>query len=232
MRTILSLLLMLLCGLTSAFAQLTEDNKQDNTTFIAVGVNQPFYNNGAFDLWTANHYNKIKNVTANLMFDFGIATKWVDFGVIAEIPSPVSTSRVYVGAKLFGHDKTITSWLNVEVGEMYANFSDIKPLNYTLYPDQIGQRMELHYNAGYIGLSLRNYLNFLHFNARAKHLAVPFNFGFYISGGITPFVQHWHYGYNSSSDDDDDGGDFIATRAYGIPKLSHYYVNTGLFMAL
>ncbi len=233
MKTLLSLLLLLLCTVKISFAQLNSLNKQDDMMLFSVALNQPFYNNDAFDTWTANHYNLIKNTHPNVTVDLDFVGKLFNLGVIVETPSPLTLNRGYVGVKLFGHNKSISSWLNIEVGQMHANFKDISPLNYTLAPDQVGQKMELHYDAGYIGLAWRNYLNFLHFNAGTSKFVIPFNVGFYISAGITPFVQHWKYGYNKPSDDndDDDGSDFQSTRIYDIPKLSNVYVNTGLFLS-
>ncbi len=213
---------------TSAFAQLNAKNREDGLFSIGIGPNQMFYNNGDFNRWTMANYNILKKNSTGFLFDLGYTDKHWGGGLSIGYSSPLMNFIGYVGYKLTGRYTAISSWLNVQLGEISARFKNIAPVNYPLTDDEMGQKMELHYNAGYVGLSSKNYINSLHRNIKVGKEKIPVNVGFYASLGFTPFARNWRYGYYSYSDNDTT---FVNRKVGTIPKMSKVYGNAGVFVS-
>jgi len=223
----ITLLLFLLACAHHVFAQLNTLNKQDEMFIISAGPNRMFFNNRDFNTWTKANYNLIEKVSTGFKVDLSFIGRKYDAGLLLGQDSKMTSVVAYFGGKLTGQYSGISSWLNVEIGETLGIFKDIAPVNYPLIRREIGKDLELHYNAGYIGLSSRNYLNFLHWNIKIGKGAIPINAGFYASVGFTPFARNWSYGYYKYTDNDTT---FKSRRVNTIPKLSKVYANTGVFI--
>jgi hypothetical protein len=224
----ITLLLLLFVYVHNAFAQLNTLNVQDEMFTISSGPNRMFLNNRDFNAWTAANYNLLEKVSTGFRVDLSFIGRKYDAGLLIGEDSKITTAVVYFGRKLTSQYSSISSWLNIEIGETSAIFKNIAPVNYVLIPQEIGKDLELHYNAGYIGLSSKNYLNFLHWNIKIGKGKIPVNAGFYAAVGFTPFARNWHYGYYKYTDSDTT---FKSRKVNTIPKLSKVYANTGVFIA-
>lgn len=211
-----------------AFAQLDSKNREDGLFSIGLGPNQMFYNNGDFNRWTMANYNILKKNSTGFLFDLGYTDKHWGGGFSIGYSSPLMNFMGYAGYKLTGRYTAISSWLNVQLGEISARFKNIAPVNYQLTDDEVGQKMELHYNAGYVGLSSKNYINSLYWNIKVGKEKIPVNAGFYASLGFTPFARNWRYGYYSYKDNDTT---FVNRKVGTIPKMSKVYGSAGVFVA-
>ena len=210
-----------------AFAQLDSKNREDGLFSIGLGPNQMFKNNGDFNRWTTANYKILKKKSTGFLFDLGYTDKHWGGGFSIGYSSPLMNFMGYAGYKLTGRYTAISSWLNVQLGEISARFKNIAPVNYQLTDDEIGQKMELHYNAAYIGISSKNYINSLHWNIKVRKEKIPVNAGFYASLGFTPFARNWRYGYYSYKDNDTT---FVNRKVGTIPKMSKVYGSAGVFV--
>ncbi|MCR8561759.1 hypothetical protein KXD93_29150 [Mucilaginibacter sp. BJC16-A38] len=226
MKNITLVFLILIC-FQNTFAQLNTQNVQDEMFTISAGPNRMFLNNRDFNAWTAANYNLLEKISTGFRVDLSFIGRKYDAGLLLGGDSKLTTVLGYFGAKLTNKYSSISSWLNVEAGEIYAVYKDIAPVNYVLIHREIGKDLELHYGAGYIGLSSKNYLNFLHWNIKIGKGAIPVNAGFYASVGFTPFARNWRYGYYKYTDSDTT---FKSRKVNSIPKLSKVYANTGVFI--
>jgi hypothetical protein len=224
MKKFLTLALLLLLY-KSTFAQLNTYNAPDDLFMISVGPSKMFLNNNYFNRWTVNNYRLIDEVSTGIDVDLAVTGKYYNAGLLLSYSAPVLMAKAYFGRRLTNPFSPVSSWLNIEIGEISAKFTNIAPVNYTLTPDEMGQNLELHYNAGYIGLMSKNYLNFLHGNIKIGRVKIPVNSGFYVSAGFTPFARNWHYGYYRDGDTV-----FTSRKVNSIPKLSKFYANTGFFV--
>jgi len=212
-----------------AFAQLDSKNREDGFFSLDIGPNKMFYNNLEFNQWTTANYNLVKKNRLGILGDFSYTGKHFDGGLSISYASPLTSMIGYFGYRLTGKYTAISSWLNLQFGELYAKFTNIAPVNYQLTDDEVGQKMELHYNAGYIGFSSKNYINSLHWNMKLGKEKLPVNIGFYASLGFTPFARNWHYGYMSYNDNDTS---FVSRKVNTIPKMSKVYGSAGVFITL
>lgn len=211
-----------------AFAQLNSKNREDGLFSIEIGPNQMFYNNGDFNRWTTANYNIIEKNLTGFLATLSYTDKHLGGGFSIGYNSPLTNYMAYFGYKLTGRYTAISSWLNLQFGELSARFKNIAPVNYQLTDDEIGQKMELHYNAAYIGISSKNYINSLHWNIKVGKEKIPVNAGFYASLGFTPFARNWRCGYYSYKDNDTT---FVNRKVGTIPKTSKVYGSAGFFVA-
>jgi hypothetical protein len=221
----IAMVLCLLLLSQSSFCQRNGYNLQpDSMLFFAMGISSTSINRQAFDQWTRANYNLVESRRVNTLVDFGIIGGPFDFGVNLNVGSAFSTSTFYIGGRLTSKSSPISSWLNLEFGEFLGVFTNIAPLNYVPTPDQVGQKLELHYRQGYIGLSSKNFLNFLHFNAKLGKGKIPFNTGFYLGAGFQPGSNDWKYGYYNTDTV------FVGRKIHNIPKLGRVQVTGGVFV--
>jgi hypothetical protein len=215
-------------------AQLNTYNQPFNILFLGVGAEQTFINNSAFNAWTQTYHDR--TIKSRPMFngELDVITKRFDSGLHVTDAYPFGVWGVYFGERLTRRSSPIASFLNFDLGGFYGHYDNIPPLQ-TLTPDQMGQKMELHYSSFYIGLSSRNYFNNLHFRIGSKKKGVSINSGFFVMAGYVPFGGDWQYGYNTSDDDPSDDGNgsyFKSNRIKSIPIMSNFFVSTGLVIGI
>lgn len=221
----IAIALFLLLLFHSAFCQRNAANKEpDSLFFVHMGASNAFINRQAFDQWTRANYNLTEKYNANFLLDLGGIYKRFDFGGGLNVGGSFNQYLVYFGRRLTGQRSFITSWLNIEYGQFIGIFKNIAPVNYTLTPDQQGQQLELHYTGNFIGLSSRDFLNFLHYNIRLGKVKIPVNTGVFVSLEYQPGARNWNYGYYNTDTV------FTAVKIKTIPKLSKVQVSTGVFM--
>ncbi|HWZ04220.1 MAG TPA: hypothetical protein VNX40_11465 [Mucilaginibacter sp.] len=209
----------------SSFCQRNAVNKEpDSMFFFHMGASNAFINRQAFDQWTRANYNLTERYNLNLLIDLGYIYRGFDFGADLSVDATFNQHLVYFGRRLTGPHSFITSWLNFEYGQFTAVFTNIAPINYKPTPDQQGQQLELQYTANYIGLSSRNFFNFLHHTIRIGKGGIPINTGFFVGAGYQPHGGNWQYGYYNKDTV------FTAVKIKTIPKLSKVQVTTGVFV--
>jgi hypothetical protein len=217
--------LFLLLLFQSSFCQRNAANMEpDSMLYFHMGASNAFINRQAFDQWTRANYNLTEKYNANFMLDLGGVYKRFDLGGSLNVGGSFNQFVVYVGRRLTGQRSFITSWLNFEYGQFVGIFKNIAPVNYTLTPDQQGQQLELHYTGNFIGLSSRNFLNFLHYNIKLRKVKIPVNTGVFVSLEYQPGARDWNYGYYKTDTV------FTAVKIKTIPKLSKVQLTTGVFM--
>jgi hypothetical protein len=220
----IALVILMFLVVKSSRAQLTSSNlSPDEMVIFSYGINNAFINTQAFDQWTAANYGFREKHRLNSFLGLDIIGGRFQLGLNAGITLPYETGTVYFGRRLTGPDSKISSWLNIEYGRLTGIFSNIAPPGYIPAPDQEGKKPELRYKVGYVGLSSKNYLNFMHFNTRIGGLKIPFNPGVNVEIGYAPSAGEWRYGYAN-------GAAFKSDKVYTIPKPGNVFVNTGLFM--
>jgi hypothetical protein len=209
----------------SSYCQRSAKNKEIDSSFLFhMGASYDFVNRGAFDAFTKANYNLVERHNMNLLIDFGYIYRRFDFGGDLDIDATFNQHLIYFGRRLTGPHSFITSWLNLEYGQYTGVFKNIAPVNYTLTPDQRGQQLQLQYTANYIGISSRNFLNFLHHTIRLGKGGLPINTGFFVGAGYQPNGGNWKYGYYNTDTV------FTAVKIKTIPKLSRVQVSTGVFV--
>jgi hypothetical protein len=188
-----------------------------------------FYSNREFNRWTTANYGLLEKYSTGVFGELSFTHKRLGGGFSIGYSAPITNWSFYFGYRLTGKYSPIGSWLNLQAGEISATFKNIAPVNYQLAPDEIGQSMELRYKAGYIGITSKNYLNFLHWNIKLPHGKIPVNVGVNASLGFTPFARNWRYGYMSYNDNDTT---FVSHKVNSIPKMSKVYGSAGVFISL
>jgi len=222
-RTAITFILLLL--FQYAFCQRNAANREpDSMFFFHMGASNAFINRQAFDQWTQANYNLTERYNMNLLIDLGYIYRRFDIGADLSVDATFNQHLIYIGRRLTGPHSFITSWLNFEYGQFTAVFTNIAPVNYKLTPDQQGQQLELHYTGNYIGISSRNFLNFLHHTIRIGKGGIPINTGFFVGAGYQPHGGYWQYGYYNKDTV------FTAVKIKTIPKLSKVQVTTGIFV--
>ena len=108
-------------------------------------------------------------------------------------------------------------------------YSNISPVNYTPTEAQKGKELQLHYNATYIGLSSKNYINGLSFKSGKGKKGASYNCGFYADFGYEPWGGDWEYGYYTGSGK---YAQFHSQNVYGIPHLNNVFVDMGIFIGI
>ena len=201
---------------------------KDHVLVISLGAEKTFMNNPAFDNWTELNYNKRINDIASLGLDVNILLKSYDVGIYGALGYPYLTYSIYWGRRLTGLQSNISSFLNLNIGGLYAD-PNVAPVNYVPTADQQGKKLYLRYDAAYIGLSSKNYLNKLHFSSGKGKGAVSYNSGFYVNFGYEPWGGDWRYGYDRGSGKNTE---FIGNKVYGIPGLNKVFFTTGVFFGL
>lgn|GEM_PF-1182893 len=202
----------------------------DRQPLVAINVNLGLDNflisNNALNQWTKSNFNLVEQYNPNLFFDFNCIYKQYDIGFsVSSNGNGFDVTSGYIGIHLTHSQSAVSSWLNLEFGGISGRFTNITPVNYIRTPDQVGQKMELHYLSDYWGLSFKNYLNFLHYNAPFfKHKKVPVNTGVFVSAGYQPYRRQWNYGYYNKDTV------FTAVRIKTIPTLGKVHATAGVFM--
>jgi hypothetical protein len=200
---------------------------------IDLGINQPVVTNTAFNLWAGSNYNKNVSPGISGMFDIAIAGKW-DGGLHLSAANPYLIAGFEFGKRLTPAQFPIASYINLDFGWYNAMFNDLAPVGYKLTPDQQGQQMQLKSINKYFGITSRNYFSRFGFFIGRGHNAT-FASGFYVTGGWAPFRKQWEYGYYTNDGSDADGiptYDFNSVKVYGIPNISNFFIDTGLFVGV
>ncbi len=196
----------------------------DSMLYVYLGASSNYIDKHAFDVWTATNFNLTERYRTNFYIDLGGLYKGYDLGLTANIGPSFGNAGGYIGRRLTRKNSFISSWLNLEMGGFFGRFTNIMPVNYTLAPDQVGQQMELHYNAFYMGLALKNYFNFLQYNIKIGRTRIPVNTGFFVSANWQPGQRNWRYGYYTQDTV------FNGVKIQNIPKLGKLQGTAGVFM--
>ncbi len=212
-----------------AFSQINANGIAGNMLILSIGANKTFINNPGFDAWTKSNYNKTEGNLMSGHLDFAIITKAYDFGIHASAPFPYRVSSLYFGKRLTTQQSKISSFLNLEIGELEAIYTDIAPVDYIPTAAEEGRKLQLHYDAFYFGLSSKNYINALSFKSGKGKKAVSFNSGFYLDLGYEPWGGDWSYGYYTGSGK---YAEFHSHTAYGIPHLNNLFIDAGIFLGM
>jgi len=230
MKKLIVLIVLFITAQTS-FAQRSFDGTADNLVIISGGVNQLIIYNPAFNAWAANNYNaQVRNGLSGEI-DMALTFKSYDFGFDYTGNNPYGTVGGFVGKRLTSYSSGISSWLNVNVGNFFAYFHNLAPVDYKPTPDQVGQKLELHYYATYIGLTSRNYFNKAVIRI-GKRKGVALTPSVYFSAEYEPFHDAaWKYGYNYT-EPDDTSRHFKSVTINTIPKLNKFFFNAGITMGI
>jgi hypothetical protein len=225
MKKIITIIVLLVLS-KSSFCQVNLRGTEDHLVTFSMGLDKTFITNPAFDSWTALNYNKKIGYFMGGMVDINIVLKSYDFGVYLSAGYPYLTGSSYWGRRLTSLQSKISSFLNLKIGTFIA-YPNVSPVNYVPTHDQQGKQLELRYEAAYIGLSSKNYLNKLSFRTGKGKKAVSWNSGFYVDFGYEPWNGDWQYGYYKGSGK---YSQFISNRIYSIPNLSNEFINIGIFI--
>jgi hypothetical protein len=209
---------------TSAYGQV--DLKPGETIYFNMGYDHTFINGNAFDAWTRANFNLTEKYRDGAFFDLGSFINRFDAGLDAEFGNRVSTVNVYFGRELTSRNSTISSWLNIGIGAYYYELKNIAPVNYMLTPDEIGQKLELHYTATTLSLTSKNYLKIFRIKSKVQKKNGYINSGFFVSAGYQFNTPKWQYGYYNTDTV------FTARTVHTIPKLSKMQVNAGVFIGI
>jgi hypothetical protein len=221
--------ILLLAVSVPAFCQLNSYGVAGNMLILSIGIDKTFINNPGFDSWTRLNYNKTENYLMSGHIDISLIVKSYDFGMHASAPYPYGIISLYAGKRLTAADSKISSYLNFEVGDFGAVYTDISPVNYTLTPSQQGKQLQLNYYNTYFGLASKNYLNGLSFSRGKGKNHISFNSGFFLDLGYEPWNGDWEYGYYVGSGK---YSSFKGTKVYGVPQLNHLFLDAGLFFGI
>ncbi|QEC80273.1 hypothetical protein [Mucilaginibacter ginsenosidivorax] len=214
---------------TNLFAQRNANNQDHNVLILALGVDQPLMDNGAFNSWSQLNYKHHQNCTVGGNFGLDVIVKSFAFGLDAVIGKPYATGSIYAGSRLTTPESIVSSFLNLQMGLFDFHGSGDSPLNYVPTADQAGKSLYLDYSALYFGLSSRNYINKFHFVSGKGKNKISYNSGFFCSVNVEPWTNDWRYGYNKRSGR---YTHFISNRVYGIPKPNPFFFETGVFMGI
>ncbi|HZY35319.1 MAG TPA: hypothetical protein VFE53_01645 [Mucilaginibacter sp.] len=225
------ILILVLLGLTykNSLCQVNLKGTEERVLILSMGTDETFINNPTFDSWTKLNYNLHEGYVMSGHLDISFVSKAYDFGIHANAPYPYGIYSFYFGRRLTGLQSPVSSFLNIEAGAFEAIYTNISPLNYTPSPDQQGQQLQLHYNATYLGLSSRNYLNKLHFTTGKGKNAISHNSGFYVDFGAEPWGGDWEYGYYKGSGKE---SYFKSRQVFGIPGLGKTFLDIGIFIGI
>lgn len=237
MKKLIIILLLLVTG-KSSFAQLEAGGWPAGMVVFSVGAQQNIMNNQAFDAWTMSNYNKKIRLNITPAGDLAYFAKKYDGGAGLSGLNGFTFISFYGGRRLTPLHSAISSWLNLGIGGLVVNRSDIAPVNYVLTPDEVGQKNRLQYTMTYLELSSRNYLNNLHFRF-GKKKKTSFNAGFYVTAGYDPFNngRYWKYGYDDTNNTtyDEDGSSstpFNGVTIHNVPLLNRFFMQAGIFIGL
>lgn len=194
----------------------------DSSLYIFAGASKLFVQRRAFDQWTQSNFNLTESYRPSIYVDLGSLFYKYDLGITINIGGTFQTNVAYVGRRLTGDNSLVGSWLNVELGDVFARLTNITPPTYAAPPS--GQQMELHYDAFYVALTSKNYLNFFHYTAKLGKARIPVNSGFFATIGWQPGMRNWRYGYY------DQDSVFRTQRIKPIPKLGKVQGTAGVFM--
>ena len=224
---IVALVTLTLLTAQNAFGQRNVSNVQPANMFIMnFGVDDISISRQAFDKWTRTNFNLVEQANSNFIFDVGGIFRAYDFGVdFIGNGIGFDFTQGYIGRRLTGVRSPVSSWLNLEFGGIYGQFTNIKPVNYTLTADQVGQKLQLRYGSSYWGFTSKNYLNFLHYNAPFfGHKKIPVNTGFFVGADYQPYRRQWKYGYYNQDTI------FTSVKIKTIPLLGKVHGTAGVFM--
>src|ERR1700744_3531063 len=182
------------------------------------------------DAWTLTNY-KVTEVQWPHFYAAGsLFYDRFKLGLDFNFGSAFQYQSVDAGFQVTGQDSRIASWLEFDYGEMYGEFSNIRPLKYQPTPAQAGQNLVLAYQQPYIGITSITYPNFLHFKLENQDsdptfFAHSFYIGFFFSVCYLPGRQYCQYGYA-------DKGNFQAVNIYNIPTLNPWEITAGIFIGI
>jgi len=214
------------------FSQLSFNNSPFKMVIFSFGVHQTIMSNPGFDDWALSNYNRTIANPVSVEGDVTVISRNYEFGVHFTDAAPYGGWSFYAGRRLTPLRSVISSYLEFNIGSFSGRFKNLSPVNYQPTADQQGQDLRLHYDAFYVGLTSKNYINSLHFRI-GKRSGVSFNPGFYFAFGYEPFNSgSWTYGYDVADDSDPDnpGSTFNSVKVAGIPKLNNFFMDAGIFI--
>jgi len=230
MKKLVTILLGLItCGHVAA--QNTSSHPVD--FILDAGIDKVSMNNLGLNYWALSHYRKSVLPGISGQFDLTAAGRW-DLNLHVSAANPFVIFDIEFGRRLTPPNRILTSYINLDFGDLDAIFYNLAPINYTLTPDQQGQKMQLRSDNRYFGITSRNYIDRLRIFVNKSHQA-SLRPGFFVKAGWLPFRQQWKYGYDKDDGVDGDGNPtsyFNGVKVYGIPNLDNFFVDAGIFIGI
>lgn len=229
-------ILFMLLSVKAAFAQLNADGGP-NVFVGSIGIHQTFMNNQAFNSWSLSNYNKKYYQATGVHVELAYFDKQFDYGLHISGYGSFISAYAYIGKRLTSLHSKISSYLDLDFGDLAFDRSDIVPPGYVRTPDQEGKDLKLEYGMNYMGLTSTNFLNSMNFHF-GKHKKISFNTGFYATVAYNVFNdRYWKYGYddNANSTSDGDGGvniPFNSVTIHNIPLLNRFFIEAGIFVGI
>ncbi|HEY1870620.1 MAG TPA: hypothetical protein VGG71_06140 [Chitinophagaceae bacterium] len=207
----------------SGFSQNKGDQDQFPEIYIDLGPDYTFANAQNLNQWIINSGQKLPQYSVSGHLALSFLFRHFGGGLKIFIPNPYRMETFFFGTRLTCFNSRFSSWLNLEIGEFDALYNHLRPVNYTLTPDQQGKSMQLKYDNLYFGVSNKTYWK----HRSKKDLSTEV--GIDLMAGYMPWQGSWKYGYYIPS-----GKTlrFVGNSVYGIPPIDSLFVNVGLFCGL
>jgi hypothetical protein len=240
-RLIIFIGLFAACNYTFGQA-LSEQESRFNFFEIGFGGGVPVINNKDFDNWSETNYHSKITHTLEAMGDYFYVARKYDGGFQATGGSDIyGALALYFGRRITSANSPVSSFLNLGVGEFINQVYNYAPLGFQPTADEVGQRMYLQYNAAYVSLQSRNYINSLNFHI-SRNRRFNFRTGFYVDLNYRPWNGSWQYGYDKKTKEqeyDEDTGYYTVTntnyssqKAVGVPDLANAFMDAGVFVSI
>jgi hypothetical protein len=220
----LSLLAIAFCfAVFSGFGQKKDDRNPSPELFLELGPDYTFANAENLNQWAFNSGQKLPQPSISGHLALSFLFRHFGGGLKIFIPNPYRTETFFFGRRLTRLNSNVSSWLNLEIGEFDALYNHLRPVNYTLTPDQQGKTMQLKYDTLYFGVSSKTYWK--HRSRKDSFTVV----GLDLLAGYLPGQGSWKYGYYVPSGKT---SRFVGNSVYGIPSIDSLFVNVGLFCGI
>ncbi len=221
---------------------LSDQDTRFNFLEVGFGGGIPVINNRAFDNWSETNYHSKLSHAVEVMGDYFYVAKKYDGGLqLTGAGDIYVTLAFYFGRRITSANSHLTSFLNIGAGEFINQVYNYPPVGFLPTADEVGQRMYLRYQAAYLSLQSRNYINSLGFHI-SRNRRFNFRSGFYVNLNYRPWNGSWQYGYDKKTTEqeyDNDTGYYNVTntkytgrRANGVPALADTFMDAGVFVSV
>jgi hypothetical protein len=217
-KEVIIILIILLSIYNEAYCQ--NDSTKRLAIIVDFRMNKISANNQKFDKWTDDHQYQRRNSLIGFSPAIWCILKKSDFGIQQIVSHPYLISSVFYGRNMI-RAKNFNSFLNLDIGGFFAENHDILPPNYRVIN---GQKMELEYRAGYLGISSKNIF------LKSVYDWLSLDLGFDINIGYMPLDGKWRYGYfipiNNVS------ATFLGNYVNSLPALSKFCFSATIFIGI
>ena len=221
---------------------LSEQDTRFNFIEIGIGSGVPVIKNKAFDNWSETNYHSKISHYLEFMGDYFYVAKKYDGGLQFTGSSDIyGTVAFYLGRRITSATSRISSFINIGAGEFIDQVYKYAPIGFQPTADEVGQRFYLQYNAAYLSLQSRNYMNGLSFHI-SRNRRFNVRSGFYVDFNYKPWSGAWQYGYDKKTKEqeyDNDSGyytvtntKYVSQKAEGVPGLGNVFMDAGVFMSI